>query len=407
MKTKHVLVALSTAVAMVQSVFAQNLAEDFANALRFDPSYQAALAERNASMVQAKQNSVAYYPSASYNNTRLQTDTGSRSTFNINQPLIDLEKWAALEQAAPRTALAEANLMVKQQDLAMRLLKAANAIILANENIGLNQAKMDALNQQALAAKQKRELGQGTVTDQRDIEVKAAQARAQHLGLQSQLQIALKQYEAIVGNTVVAKNFKLPNTLSDLKLKPLQDYIDDAMRMSPGVLAARASEKLAQLDINRARGALLPTLSANYTSTKSNNLTNNYSGVVVNVPIQAGTWLGVDVAQANAIKAEESRKDVEAKARVEVERLAALVQAGVESLKIQKEAIDAAELSVEANRQSYQGGVRTAVDVINAIQTMFQVKSEYVSMATTQSENIINLMSLAGSEINGSIAYFK
>ena len=48
MKLKHVLVALSTAVAMAGPVSAQNLAEDFANALRFDPSYQAALAERNA-----------------------------------------------------------------------------------------------------------------------------------------------------------------------------------------------------------------------------------------------------------------------------------------------------------------------------------------------------------------------
>ncbi len=398
MKLKHVLVALSTAVAMAGPVLAQNLAEDFANALRFDPSYQAALAERNASMVQAKQNSVAYYPSASFSNTRLQSDTGDRRTFSINQPLIDLEKWASLEQAAPRAALAEANLMVKQQDLALRLLKAANAIILANENIELNKAKMAALDQQALAAQQKRQLGQGTITDQRDVEVRAAQARAQHLGLQSQLQVALKQYEAIVGNPVQAAKFKLPQAIPAVQIKPVQQYIDDAMRVSPSVLAARAAEKLAQLDVNRARGNLFPTLSATYTSSRTVTLNNNFTGVVVNVPIQAGNWLGVDVAQANAVKAQESTKDVEAKARVEVERLAALVQAGMESLKIQKQAIEAAELSVEANQQSYQGGVRTAVDVINAIQTVFQVKSEYATMATSQAENILNLIQIAGSE---------
>ena len=84
-------------------------------------------------------------------------------------------------------------------------------------------------------------------------------------------------------------------------------------------------------------------------NSKSNNVANSYTGVVVNVPIQAGNWLGVDVAQANAVKAQESTKDVEAKARVEVERLAALVQAGMESLKIQKQAIEAA---LQARRQA-------------------------------------------------------
>jgi protease secretion system outer membrane protein len=75
--------------------------------------------------------------------------------------------------------------------------------------------------------------------------------------------------------------------------------------------------------------------------------------------------------------------------------LNALIATGVEALRIQREAIASAELSVEANRQSYQGGVRTAVDVINAIQTAFQVKSEYVGLATAQAENILSLTMLA------------
>jgi protease secretion system outer membrane protein len=76
----------------------------------------------------------------------------------------------------------------------------------------------------------------------------------------------------------------------------------------------------------------------------------------------------------------------------------------MQALRIQQDAIAAAELSVEANTKSYQGGVRSAVDVLNAIQTSFQVKSEYVQLATTQAENILSLMLLAATDPTDAVA---
>ena len=106
----------------------------------------------------------------------------------------------------------------------------------------------------------------------------------------------------------------------------------------------------------------------------------------------------MEAAEGNVIKARETLRETESKVRLETDRLSALVASGMEALRIQREAIASAELSVEANRQSYQGGVRTAVDVINAIQTAFQVKSEYVGLATTQAENILSLVLLAAAD---------
>jgi protease secretion system outer membrane protein len=90
------------------------------------------------------------------------------------------------------------------------LLKAADAIVLANENIKLNDAKINALEKQYIAAKRKLELGQGTITDQRDIEVKAAQARSAQIGFKSQLDIAAKQYASITGEKPNVADFVLP-----------------------------------------------------------------------------------------------------------------------------------------------------------------------------------------------------
>jgi len=294
-------------------------------------------------------------------------------------------------------------LLTKQQDLATRLIKAANAIILANENIKLNESKIKSLEQQFVAAKRKLELGQGTITDQRDIEVKFAQAKSAQVGYKSQLATAINQYAAITGEKPNASEFVLPEKHVSMPLKPALDYVDLAYQNSPSILAARYSERVAELDVQRATGSLLPTFSASYTASKSANVENKYSGVVLNLPLGASTFFARQGVQANYLKAKETRRDAEEKARVDVEKLVAQINTNFESIDIQRDAIKAAELSVEANVKSYEGGVRSAVDVLNATQTVFQVKSEYVTAVTTQAENLLALMNLSNTNPTDSL----
>ena len=400
MKTQTALVFLLTASTFAASAFAQNLPQDFEKALAFDPTYQSAKADYQVGQRNVKVARSVFFPEATFNTQRLATDTSGRTTFTVLQPLIDVQRWMTLGQAAPQQLLAEVNLLSKRQDLATRLLKAANAIILANENIKLNAAKMEALDQQALAAKRKLELGQGTVTDLRDIEVKASQAKAQQLSFKTQLQNALKQYEAITGNTPVATSFVLPTTHGNYGLKPLNDYTAMALQGGPNVLAARYNIEIAEYEVKKVKASFLPAVSAQYSYSKATGaaVSNNYVGVGLSVPLKAGTWYGMEAAESAVVKAQETLRETESKVRLETDRLAALINSGMEALRIQREAISAAELSVDANLQSYQGGVRTAVDVINAIQTSFQVKSDYYNLATAQSENILNLILLAATE---------
>jgi len=335
---------------------------------------------------------VAYLPQGSISNQRLQTDVSTRQTLTITQPIVDLQNFAVFRMAEPRQGFAESTFLVKQQDLAMRLLKASNAIILANENLKLNASKMVALDQQALAAKRKLELGQGTVTDLRDIEVKAAQAKSQQLTFRTALDVAAKQYAAITGERPNVKEFQLDSKDRTLQLLPVTAYVDQALQSNPTLLAARFSERIAELDVQRATGSLLPTFSATYSSSRAAGANNSYSGLLVNIPLQAGNYYSRLGVEANYLKAKEATRDTEEKTRVEVEKLREQIETGLEALKIQKDAIAAAELSLEANQKSYEGGVRSAVDILNATQTVFQVKSDYVTFLTNQAESILSLL---------------
>lgn len=391
------------AVAWTGPVSAADLMADFQKAMSYDPTFQTAVAERLANQASATQARVSYLPEASLSNQRLDNDTTNRQTARVTMPVIDLSRFATFRQAAPRDGFAEATFVVKTQDLATRLLKAANAIILANENITLNEAKMAALDQQALAAKKKLELGQGTVTDLRDIEVKAAQAKGQQLSYKTALGVALKQYAAITGERPNIKDFVLTQKDRQMPIKASLDYVDAALQSNASLQAVRFSERVAELEVEKSTGSLLPTLSATYNKSKAGEITTSYSGVLVNMPLQLGSYYARQSVQANWLKAKEATRDSEEKTRVEVEKLREQVETGFEVLTIQKNAIAAAELSLEANIKSYEGGVRSAVDILNATQTVFQVKSDYVTSVTTQSEAILSLLNQTSLDVNDAL----
>lgn len=385
---------------MATSGMARDLVQDFQKALKFDPTYQGALAEFDAGQKGVKQARSVFFPEATFGTQRLATDTTSRTTFTVTQPLLDYERWLTLDQAAPKQLLAEVGLQGKKQDLAVRLFKASNAIVLANENIKLNQAKIAAVDQQAERAKRLLQAGQGTVTDLRDIEVKASQAKAQQLVFKTQQQIALKQYEAIVGELPKASEFVLPTVHGKYNLLPLAHYTQMALQAGPNVMSAKYSLQIAEFEVKKIKASFLPVMTAQYQYSRNagNAVSSSYVGLGLSVPLKAGTWYNVETAEANVLRAQENIRETESKVRLEADKLSSLAESGLEGLRIQGEAIAAAELSVEANTKSYQGGVRSAVDVLNAIQTSFQVKSEYVTLATTQAENILSLILLAAVE---------
>ena len=379
------------AVAWAINAQALDLLGDYQKALTYDPAYRTAEAEFQANQASATQARVAYLPQASLSNQRLDNDTTDRRTMRVTQPVIDLARFAEWQQAEPRQGYAEATFLLKQQDLAQRILKGANAIILANENLKLNAAKIDALSLQAEASKRKLELGQGTVTDLRDVEVKTAQAKAQQLGYKTALSVAVKQYAAITGQTPDVAGFQLGMHDRSHTLQPTLQYVDAALQKSPGLQAIRYTQRVAELEVRKSSGALLPTVAATYSNSKAGELTSSYSGIVVNMPLNAGSYYARQSVNAAYIKAQEAARDAEQKTRLEVERLSEQISTGLETLAIQKDAIASAELSLEANQKSYEGGVRSTVDVLNATQTVFQVKSEYITTATAEAENLLAL----------------
>lgn len=369
-----------------------------------DPTFQAAIAERDVNRETAGQTITAYLPQASYTYNNIPTEGGARHVATVTQPIVSMSGLATLKQRRPRRAYADATLEVRAQDLATRTMTAVADIIKATEAIALNDARISAFSTQSQRASRLYKAGQGTVTDARDIEVRYEQALANRILLNSDLVAASTRLRSITGQPVPTGAFRLPERFGPVVLNPVDAYLGKQETANPQIEAARQTERINQLEARRVRGSIFPVLGASATYTRRNGLTDSYVGLSLSAPLNAASIFQVGAANATVRRSYEERRQVEERARTELERLHALVDGGRQALAINAKAIQAAELSVEANSRSYEGGVRTNVDVVNAIQTVFEVKNAYVQAATTLAVNYLNLQLLAGVEPEDAMA---
>ena len=383
---------------------AMDLVTAFQLGQKADPTYRAALAEHDVNREQATSTIAAYLPTASYTYSNVPTEGGARHVATFTQPIVSLGGLATLREKHPRHVYADATLEVRAQDLASRALTAITDIIKANEATILNDARIDAFKAQADRAEKLYKGGQGTITDAEDISVRYQQALANRFLLAADQIASAARLRSITGVDVPPEAFRLPTQFGAITLQPADAYLEEQSQSNPQVEAARQTARINKLEAQRVKGSLLPVVGFSGTYTAHQGQSESYLGISVSAPVSAGGFFQIGSANATLRKSTEEFRQVEEKAKTELARLYALVGGGRDALIVNAKAITAAELAVRANSKSYEGGVRTNVDVINAIQTVFEVKNGYVQAAITLSSNYLNLLLLAGEDPEDALA---
>ena len=376
----------------ISSAQALDLETAYLSALENDPQFQAAKSERQATKAQAYQNWSQYIPTANISQQQYATDVSTRRVATFNVPLFDAEKAAQVAQGSSRYQFAEHTYITKTHELAQRTLKAVNQIILATEAQRANQGRIAALEGQYNANKRKYESGLGTVTDLRDIEVKFNMAKADDLTLQVQKKIAARQLAMITGSMPAPSDFMLPRTHSNHPMPDMGQVLMRVKDSNPTIATAREQESIAKYDIARSSGAVLPTVSYTHLRTEYNNQITWNDGITVVLPIQTGSYVNTYGISKKYSQAKSQREDAEAKTELDAEKYFSLSETGLQAIKIKKDAVDSAQLSVDANQKSFTAGVRSTTDVLNSIQILFQTRNEYAIAVAAQAESYLNLL---------------
>ena len=372
-----------------------NLVDDYLAATRVDPTYTAKQFDGQNLRIEAQIASGAYYPRAGVSFSQGDSDSGTRRTFRVTQPILDAGRWLTRQEAAPKEALAEQLDIQARLELAVRVFNSVRALTAAREKLALNESNLTALQAQASSARLALQVGQGTVTDVLDTQLRVAQARAGIQRLRADLLAAERQYASLTGYAPAPGAYPLqPRNLAQLRIPPLSELITQSLAANPALQAQRLGTQLSQLEARRARAQFLPSLNATVQRSRaSSGTTTSINGVVLSfdLPLQHSSIYTLQTADNKLLAQQAQERSTQEQLLLELQRLHAQAIAAQEEV--------AAQASVAANEKSFEGGVRSKLDVLNALQQQLAAREAHLSAQLQLADHLLALQLLSAQDV--------
>ncbi|MBA4216853.1 MAG: TolC family outer membrane protein [Roseateles sp.] len=416
--------ALAAGLLLASTAQAQSLQDLYDAARGYDATYLASKAAADAAAARTAQAEALLRPTLGLSVTGTQARTeppsgpgpssinsttlaaglqGKYSVYNAaNTPTID--------KARRGYAAAQADLEIAEQDLIVRLATAYFDVLAAKDALTTSRANKAAIAEQLASAKRNFEVGTATITDTREAQARYDLAVAQELAADNDLRVKRVTLDQFVGRVgVEPKGLATPVALPALPSDNIDTWVASGDDQHPAIRKARLGLELAQLDTQIARAGEKPTLDAT-ANLGGQNLHNSLSGAA-STASAVGTTKTASVgltftypiytggATQNRIKEtlvleDKARNDLDF-ARRSVAEATRRAFFGVQSLKAQVSAYEAAEsstkLALEATQLGYKVGVRVNLDVLNAQTQLYTTQRD---LAKARYDVVVNGLKL-------------
>ena len=297
-------------------------------ALRNDPTFQAAIQEREAGEENRVIGRAALLPnlSWSYNHSRNESDVTQStalgnvssdrnyrsyaSTLTLQQPLLDYEAYARFRQGTAQALMADERFRGKSQELAVRVLGAYSQALLAQERIELSRAQKRAYAERLQLNDRLLKGGEGTRTDVLETQARLSLAQAEEIESLDTQDSALRELEAIVGQPLQLEELApLARQFDIAPLEPnrFETWRELAMANNPELKSQHHALDVASYEVERKRAGHLPKVSlyasSRQTSSDSESSYNqkydtNSIGIQVSLPLFAGGSVSATTRQA-------------------------------------------------------------------------------------------------------------
>lgn len=413
--------ALAAGLLLAGVAQAQSLQELYDVARGYDATYLATRAAADAATARAAQAEALTRPTLglSASGTQARNDPPSTSAINSTTLQAGLQgKYSVynaanaptIDKARRGLAVAQADLESAEQDLIVRLATAYFDVLAAKDTLSTTRANKTAIAEQLASAKRNFEVGTATITDTREAQAKYDLAVAQELAADNDLRVKRVTLDQFVGRVgVEPKGLAVPVALPALSSENVDTWVTSADDQHPAVRKARLGLEVAQLDTQIARAGERPTLDASATLGGSNlhNSLNGAQATASGVGTSKSATIGLTFTYPlytggltqNRIKEtlvleDKARNDLDF-ARRSVSEATRRAFFGVQSLKAQVAAYEAAEsstkLALEATQLGYKVGVRVNLDVLNAQTQLFSTQRD---LAKARYDVLVNSLKL-------------
>lgn len=335
---------------------------------------------------------------------------GYNQTLQARQPLYRPALLMGVDVAVGQLADAKALRDREGQSTGIKVVEAYLSALQAQHSETLLVGQLRMAEKQLDAARKRFEGGQGVRTDVDETLARMDMLSAQLLEAAQARETALLQLSLLTQIKVGSVLSLDVSALSAHEFAPvaLEIWVQRAMESSPEVKALQARLDAATADVSRAQAGHKPTLDAvlqlsrsgseNVTSPRSSYI-NRQLGLQLNVPLYAGGAVQSAVRQALAeqSRAEEALQAARRDLEVRVQREWRGVTEGGRRMKALEKAVQSAELMVTSVSRSFEAGVRTVLDVMNAEEKKLQTERDYSDVCLSQVASRLRLHALVGS----------
>ena len=381
---------------------AQSLLTLYDAAHGYDASYLSARALFESTPYRIEQTEALMRPSAAVaaSTSRVEVNPpifqnyggwSNAASVNARQPLFNPGNRATIRQAERSLESAQADLDTAEQDLILRLSQAYFDVLGAEDTLRTTRANKTAIAEQLASAKRNFEVGTATITDTREAQARFDLATAQEIAADNDLVTKRIALDQLVGRQNV-EPAKLVTSVSLQSLEPgtVDDWVRLAETQHPAIRRASVALEVAQLEVEKAKAARLPTVDAvgSVASARGPNGGTQGSILGTNTTASVGLQLNFTLYSGGAVQNRINETQVlESRARDDLESARRTVTQAtrqayytLSSGAAQVRALEAAEassqLALEATQLGYRVGVRVNIDVLNAQTQLYQTQRD-------------------------------
>ena len=337
--------------------------------------------------------------------------------IQLTQTLFQWDRWVGLKQAGKRSAKAEIDYEIQQQDLIIRVVTRYLNVLAAEDNlVSINSNKL-AIARQLEQAKQRFEVGLIAVTAVQESQAAYDQSVASEINAKRSLATARELLREITGAylpTLDAPDETMPLELPNPAVE--DEWIATAMQQNLNLISNRFDEEIARHEISYQKTGHYPSLNVvanmggqdtdvedqvrnaiNFPNLSTSNQNDSIS-IQLSIPIYSGGNTSSKVQEAVYLH-RASREKLQRIAR-ETEREARDAYLGVTSeisrVKALKQAVISSKTALQATQAGFEVGTRTIVDVLNSQFALEAANQNYAKSRYDYIANVFNLKKSAG-----------
>jgi len=388
----------------------QSLLELYDAARGFDASYQSVQAQFEATRLKSSQAQAKLGPTGSlsvnisknnFNYDPVKTSATNPSftrfygtntaTVLGSQPLYRPADKAEVAQSSLQMQVVQEQLAAAEQELMVRVSQAYFDVLAAQDTVTFVQAQKTAVAEQLASAKRNFEVGTATITDTREAQAGFDLVTAQEIAAQNDLQVKKLALDQVVGKTgTQPKSMAVKAEPSPLSPSQVDEWVSMSAEKNPSLRQAVIGLQVSELETQKAKAALKPTMDLQLSHTFNNNtngstastsgLTSNLTtgAVVLSWPFYTGNALDNRVRETLSLT-QKAQADLDAATRTVAQNTRSAffgVMSGVSQVKALQAAVESSQVALEANKLGYSVGVRINMNVLDAQSKLFDTKAK-------------------------------